>query len=352
LDRVQHYCGREVSARAAAPSYAEVMTEQRAGRPRASSQETLAEAACELFLEQGFGATTIADIARRAGVSRSSFFNYFASKSDILWAALDERIAGWEQTLVTGDGSDAAAEVRAGALAVAAAFTPDSLALAVINARTMDVEEELEREASLRRARIGQAVSARLVRGGADRLHADVAGAAWGGAIMGAIDAWARSGAGRAPLTEFVTRAAEIADAAARIPTRGRVRQLRVVVQAPDFERTLAFYRDVVGMPQAEAYEAEGGARVAILDAGRATLEIANPAQVAFIDRVETDGGASDRIRIALEVDDTAATVARLSAAGAEVEASAIRTPWRSVNARLRAPADLQLTLFQELGPG
>jgi catechol 2,3-dioxygenase-like lactoylglutathione lyase family enzyme len=129
------------------------------------------------------------------------------------------------------------------------------------------------------------------------------------------------------------------------------VRQLRVVVQAPDFERTLAFYRDVVGMPQAEAYEAEGGARVAILDAGRATLEIANPAQVAFIDRVETDGGVSDRIRMALEVDDTAATVARLSAAGAEVEASARETPWRSVNARLRAPADIQLTLFQELGP-
>jgi AcrR family transcriptional regulator len=91
------------------------MTEQRAGRPRASSQETLAEAACELFLEQGFGATTIADIARRAGVSRSSFFNYFASKSDILWAALDERIAAWERALATGGGSDAAAEIRAGA---------------------------------------------------------------------------------------------------------------------------------------------------------------------------------------------------------------------------------------------
>lgn len=351
MDRVQHYCGGGIPARAGAPSYAEVMTEQRAGRPRASSQETLAEAACELFLEQGFGATTIADIARRAGVSRSSFFNYFASKSDILWAALDERIGAWEQALAESEGADAAAEVRAGAIAIAAAFTPDSLALALVNARTMDIQDELERESSLRRARIGRAVSARLVRGGADRLHADVAGGAWGGAVLGAIEAWARGGAGRAPLTEFVTRGADIADAAARTPSRGRVRQLRVVVQAPDFEQTLAFYRDVVGMPQAEAYEAEGGARVAILEAGRATLEIANPAQVAFIDRVETDGGASDRIRIALQVGDTAATLERLTAAGAEVEASPRETPWRSVNARLRAPADLQLTLFQELGP-
>ncbi|MGB4138172.1 MAG: TetR/AcrR family transcriptional regulator, partial [Microbacterium sp.] len=64
----------------------------RAGRPRSSSRETLAEAACELFLEQGYESTSIADIARRAGVSRSSFFNYFASKSDVLWSGLDARI--------------------------------------------------------------------------------------------------------------------------------------------------------------------------------------------------------------------------------------------------------------------
>ena len=53
----------------------------RAGRPRALSRETLAEAACELFLEQGYEATSIAEIATRAGVSRSSFFNYFWSKA-------------------------------------------------------------------------------------------------------------------------------------------------------------------------------------------------------------------------------------------------------------------------------
>ena len=108
-------------------------------------------------------------------------------------------------------------------------------------------------------------------------------------------------------LARFVARAADAAAPATAVPAAGAVRQLRVVVQAPDFDATLAFYRDVVGMPQAEAYEADGGARVAILDAGRATLELANLAQVAFIDGVETDGGSSDRIRIALEVDDTAA---------------------------------------------
>ena len=42
--------------------YAGGMTaDSRTGRPRASSRETLAEAACELFLEQGYEATSIAD---------------------------------------------------------------------------------------------------------------------------------------------------------------------------------------------------------------------------------------------------------------------------------------------------
>ena len=137
---------------------------------------------------------------------------------------------------------------------------------------------------------------------------------------------------------------------AVRILTRV-IRLDHCVIAVSDWETSNAFYRDVVGMPQSEAYEAEGGARVAILDAGRATLELANPAQVDFIDRVETDGAASERIRLALEVDDTATATDRLAAAGAEVEASARQTPWRSVNSRLRGPADLQLTLFQELGP-
>ncbi|MBN9180650.1 MAG: TetR family transcriptional regulator, partial [Microbacterium sp.] len=44
--------------------------DSRAGRPKSSSRETIADAACELFLEQGYEHTSIADIATRAGVSR------------------------------------------------------------------------------------------------------------------------------------------------------------------------------------------------------------------------------------------------------------------------------------------
>ncbi|HLT10983.1 MAG TPA: VOC family protein [Micromonosporaceae bacterium] len=134
-------------------------------------------------------------------------------------------------------------------------------------------------------------------------------------------------------------------------PTRGagKVRQLRLVVEADDFDAALAFYRDVLGMPEQEAYEEEGGARVVILDAGRATLELANPAQRQFIDRVEVGHDTGQRLRVALEVDDTQASTADVVAAGARLVAEPRQTPWRSLNSRLNAPAGLHVTLFQEL---
>lgn len=130
---------------------------------------------------------------------------------------------------------------------------------------------------------------------------------------------------------------------------RPRVRQLRLVVEAEDFDAALVFYRDVLGLTQEAAFEGEGDARVAILDAGRATLELANPAQKRMIDDVEADGRPSARIRVAFEVDDSRTVTGELVDAGAELIAEPRETPWRSLNSRLQAPAELQLTLFQEL---
>lgn len=129
------------------------------------------------------------------------------------------------------------------------------------------------------------------------------------------------------------------------------VRQLRIVVEAEDYEEALTFFRDVLGLPEEESYAGEGGAKVAILDAGRATLELSNPAQVRMIDAVETDGVRSPKFRLAFEVDDSAAATDRLVEGGAELLASPRETPWRSLNARLGAPAGVQITLFQELDP-
>jgi len=126
------------------------------------------------------------------------------------------------------------------------------------------------------------------------------------------------------------------------------VRELRLVVTAEDYDDALRFYRDVLGLEERAAYNSPDG-RVTILEAGRATLELADPNQAAFIDRVEVGHRVAGHIRVAFQVADSAAATERLVEAGAELVAPPTRTPWESLNARLEAPGGLQLTLFQEL---
>jgi lactoylglutathione lyase len=128
------------------------------------------------------------------------------------------------------------------------------------------------------------------------------------------------------------------------------VLQLRVVVTAPDYDDALRFYRDVLGLRELGAFSSPGG-HVTILDAGRATLELADPAHAAYIDEVEVGRRVAGHVRLAFEVTDAREVTAALAAAGAEVVAEPTETPWRSLNARLEAPAGLQLTLFEELEP-
>lgn len=129
----------------------------------------------------------------------------------------------------------------------------------------------------------------------------------------------------------------------------GAVRQLRLVVVAADFDAAVVFYRDVLGLPEQAAFTGDGDARVVILEAGRATLELANPAQRAMIDRVEVGRDVSGHVRVAFEVTDAAGATDALVAAGATLLAAPVETPWRSLNARLDGPAGLQLTVFEEL---
>ncbi len=126
---------------------------------------------------------------------------------------------------------------------------------------------------------------------------------------------------------------------------------MRLVVEADDYEAAVRFFRDVLGLPEEEAYSGPGDARVTILGAGRATLEIANPAQKRMIDEVEVGRQVAPRMRVAFEVLDSGAATDALVAEGAELVAPPVVTPWRSLNARLDAPGGLHITLFEELGP-
>lgn len=131
-------------------------------------------------------------------------------------------------------------------------------------------------------------------------------------------------------------------------PPQPSVRQLRLVVEVDDFAEAVAFYRDALGLPEQAAFTGAGDARVVILDAGRATLELVNSAQKRMIDEVEVGHQVSPKLRVAFEVTDTTEMTSVLIDAGATLIAPPTTTPWNSLNARLDAPADLQITLFEE----
>ena len=58
--------------------------------------------------------------------------------------------------------------------------------------------------------------------------------------------------------------------------------ELRLVVTAPDYDEALIFHRDVLGLTERAAVTSPGG-RVTILEAGRATLELADPLHAAQV---------------------------------------------------------------------
>lgn len=128
-------------------------------------------------------------------------------------------------------------------------------------------------------------------------------------------------------------------------PDEPTVTEMRLVVTADDYDEALRFYRDVLGLPQVAVFDSPRG-HVAVLGAGRATLELTDPDNARYVDEVEVGRRVAGPVRVAFEVPDTEVMTRRVVAAGAKVLAPPTRTPWGSLNARLEAPAGLQLTLF------
>ncbi|HTU62696.1 MAG TPA: TetR family transcriptional regulator [Polyangiales bacterium] len=68
-------------------------------RKKAETRRTIAEVALRLFLERGFDAVTVADVAAAAAVSTKTVFNYFPTKEDLVLTDGDSLDAGLIQQI-------------------------------------------------------------------------------------------------------------------------------------------------------------------------------------------------------------------------------------------------------------
>lgn len=123
------------------------------------------------------------------------------------------------------------------------------------------------------------------------------------------------------------------------------VRELRFAYTVEDYDAAVRFYRDALGLPVIQEWDEPTGSG-AILDAGRATLELLSVDQSDLVDRIEVGEVVSGPVRLALEVEDSEETANALAAAGAQRVGGPVVTPWSHKNVRLRAPDGMQLTLF------
>lgn len=160
------------------------------GRPRTSSRGVLEEAAIELFLEQGYESTTIDHIAQRAGVSRATFFNYFSSKADVLWCAVDDEIHALDADLQSGR-----------TLAEALRNSSDRLQQALppfiaSQVGTISAEKDFAAEAGKRIVTVATTVAKAGIE--ADRVWIVT------GALLHAALSWARGGPQRLSLSNYL----------------------------------------------------------------------------------------------------------------------------------------------------
>src|SRR5690606_29163921 len=102
--------------------------------------------------------------------------------------------------------------------------------------------------------------------------------------------------------------------------------EFRVALTTEDFDGVVAFYRDGLGLDPGELWTDHGKGQ--IFSAGRATLEIFDPAHADAVDQLEVGKRVSGQIRFAFEVPDVYEALKRALDYGATLVHEPVLTPW------------------------
>jgi AcrR family transcriptional regulator len=174
-----------------------------------NTRERLVRAALDLFVEQGYDATTVSQIAERAGgLTKMTFFRHFPDKREVLFAAGQEihsRLLADAIAAAPGPATPLEA-VAAGLDAVTATFAEDRRAFAARLRAVIAGNGELRERAVFKRAGLTDAMRDALEKRGVPELTAGVAAELGIGAYYRAFDQWADP-ASRQSLTELTRRA-------------------------------------------------------------------------------------------------------------------------------------------------
>lgn len=181
-----------------------------------NARERLERAALALFAENGYDATTVAQIADRAGLTKSTFFRHFADKREVLFGGQERLTEAFTTAIGAAPPSATATDCLAAALeAVEVVFTPQRHEIALQRQAVIAAHSELQERELLKMARLGLAVADALRARGADGITARLAAEVGMLAFSTAFARWAEPGneepfppIARAALRELQDRAA------------------------------------------------------------------------------------------------------------------------------------------------
>jgi AcrR family transcriptional regulator len=147
--------------------------EGRRERKRRQTRERIEQAAMSLFLERGFDATTIEDITEAADVSKRSFFDYFPSKEEVVFAWQDAFADGLAAAIAARPAGEPVTRVIEEALtsAIVAAADPLSVALGDLIRGTPALRARDQLKYSKLEQKLTEALSARAGEGEHERFR-------------------------------------------------------------------------------------------------------------------------------------------------------------------------------------
>ncbi|WP_433725752.1 TetR/AcrR family transcriptional regulator [Nocardia sp. CA-129566] len=173
------------------------------GRWEPNARERLERAALDLFVERGYDATTVAEIADRAGLTKSTFFRHFADKREVLFGGRDQMADRFAEAIRTAAPEVTTVGCLAAALeSVAHTFTADRHDLARQRQAVIAANSELRERELLKRAGLGSAMADALRARGVDDTTARLAAEMGVLALATAFARWTEP-ANREPYTEI-----------------------------------------------------------------------------------------------------------------------------------------------------
>ena len=157
-----------------------------------NARDRLQQAALDLYAEHGFEETTVAEIAKRAGLTERTFFRYFADKPEVLFSGAGSLQEFLVTRVAQAPASAAPIDAVASALEATAAFFQERREFSAQRQAVIDANADLRERELIKLATLSSAIAEQLRRRGVSDRAASLTADAGIAVFKAAFGRWMR----------------------------------------------------------------------------------------------------------------------------------------------------------------